>query len=217
MSARRPAPTERPGLPGGVRDQNRKARTEAIEKAALGLFLARGIEPVTIDEITAAASVAKGSFYRYFAHKSDVVEALLAPASSELQAAFTRCDEALRAATGREQLTRAYVELAGSLAAIVAQRPDVVRLYLQECRAPGVGARAGVSALAELIARGALRLTESAQAHGLLRPVDPRVSASVVVGAAEKLLHLHLTGADLGDPDALAPALIAMVLTGLAA
>ena len=49
------APKERPGPPGGKRDVNRKRRTHAIARAALGLFLERGVESVTIDDIAREA------------------------------------------------------------------------------------------------------------------------------------------------------------------
>ncbi|MFE0014328.1 TetR/AcrR family transcriptional regulator [Mesorhizobium sp. NPDC059054] len=44
--------------------------------AAAALFIAKGIEATTIDEIVARAGVAKGTFYHYFATKTDVVLAL---------------------------------------------------------------------------------------------------------------------------------------------
>ena len=59
-------PETRPGQAGGKRDQNRRARTQGLCDAAEKLFLARGIESVSIDDITKEAGVAKGSFYRYF-------------------------------------------------------------------------------------------------------------------------------------------------------
>lgn len=215
VSGGRRVPAERPGAPGGVRDQNRKARVEAISRASLGLFLVRGIEPVTIDEIAAEARVAKGSFYRYFDDKEDLIDALLAPVSARLVEAFAQCDVALRAARTRDELSGAYIALAGVMASIVADSPEVVRLYLQECRAPGVGARRAVAELAARIGESAIALTVSAQTHGMIRPVDPRVSAAAVVGAAEKILFMHMTGASLGPAEALAPTLISLVLSGV--
>ncbi|HKU97812.1 MAG TPA: TetR/AcrR family transcriptional regulator [Vineibacter sp.] len=44
--------------------------------AAATLFIARGIDATTIDDIVAAADVAKGTFYHYFTAKTDVVVAL---------------------------------------------------------------------------------------------------------------------------------------------
>jgi AcrR family transcriptional regulator len=44
--------------------------------AAQRLFLGRGVGPTTIEQITGAAKVAKGTFYLYFHSKEDVLAAL---------------------------------------------------------------------------------------------------------------------------------------------
>ena len=66
-------PKQRPGQPGGRRDRNRKERLKSLGHSALELFLEQGIQATTIDEITKAAGVAKGSFYRYFEDKCALV------------------------------------------------------------------------------------------------------------------------------------------------
>lgn len=53
-----------------------EVRTDALMAAAAALFIAKGIEATTIDDIVARAGVAKGTFYHYFATKTDVVVAL---------------------------------------------------------------------------------------------------------------------------------------------
>jgi AcrR family transcriptional regulator len=46
-------------------------------KAALGLFAAQGVDLTTIDDITGAADLGKGTFYRYFPSKDDLVLELI--------------------------------------------------------------------------------------------------------------------------------------------
>lgn len=209
------APTERPGRQGGRRDANRKARTTAIARAALSLFLAKGLEAVTIDEIASTAGVAKGSFYTYFQDKTDLVRALLEPVHSELETVLERCESALRAATTREALMLAYTSMALGCSLTVLGHPDVARLYLQECRAPAVGARVPFIKLASMLYDRGERVTEAAHAHGLLRPLDPRVTATAVIGAAQELLHRALSNDDIGPPEAVPAALVTMVVDGL--
>ena len=99
-----------------MRDATRKARTAALATAALRLFLDRGVEAVTIDEIASRAGLAKGTFYTYFRDKGDVVEALLAPVAATIRGAFDRCEATLREAHDPAGLMGAYQDLAGSLA-----------------------------------------------------------------------------------------------------
>jgi len=203
--------------PDGKREQNRQARLQAIEQAALPLFLARGVDGVTVDEIVARAGMAKGSFYRYHADQAALVAWLVAPLADAVRTAFAEADQALRKAKGPAELAQAYQALAGGLAQGVLVYPDRVRLYLQESRGPAVGARRPVAALAQDIARGALALTVAAQARKLLRPMDPRISSLAVVGAVERMLHATLSGEDVGNPLAAAEALISLVLDGIRA
>ncbi|PDT09872.1 TetR family transcriptional regulator [Rhizobium sp. J15] len=51
-------------------------RRDELMTAAERLFLAKGVEQTTIEEITTGAGVAKGTFYLHFSSKADVLEAL---------------------------------------------------------------------------------------------------------------------------------------------
>lgn len=211
----RRVPAKRPGPVGGRRDENRRQRTRAICEAALRLFLKRGIEPVTIDEIAHEAGVAKGSFYRYFSDKADLVDALLQPSAERVREAFDACDALVRSARNEAELFAAYQGLASGLAQALTTEPDVVRLYLQESRVPGVGARKPVAALGDEITRRAVALTEVARGHGLVCQVDARISGAAIVGAVEHLLFRFLSGEDLGPVDQVPEALLALILYGL--
>ncbi len=208
-------PLSRPGPAGGKRDENRKKRTQEICDAALRLFLSLGLEQVTIDDIVRKADVAKGSFYRYFVDKVDLVAVLFAPVSERVLQAFQLCEDVLRASRTPEELSAAYQGLALELAAIVMEHPDVVRLYLQECRAPDVGARKPVVVLAAEINQRAVSLTHVAHDQGLLRAFNSRVSAMAVVGAVEHLLFRFLSGDALGEVYEIPPMLVSLILDGL--
>ncbi|WP_053720210.1 acyl-CoA-like ligand-binding transcription factor [Saccharothrix sp. NRRL B-16348] len=59
---------------GGLREQ-RKARTRrAIQDHALRLFLSKGYDATTVEEIATAAGVSHMTFFRYFPTKEAVVE-----------------------------------------------------------------------------------------------------------------------------------------------
>ena len=208
-------PLQRPGPEGGRRDLNRKEKIRALTDAALRLFLERGLDVVTIDDITQACGVAKGTFYRYFDDKESLVEAQIAPVRAELSEALAVCAKALAAARGVEVMFDAYRALGGTFAGVVLKHAGTVRLYLQESRGPAVGARVGIVALARLLAKQAVLITEKAHTHKLLRPIRPEVSALAVVGAIERLLLAVLSEEEIGNPLELPDLLTSIVLDGL--
>lgn len=187
-------PRERPGPAGGKRDQNRRERTRTLLDAALALFLERGIDAVTIDQITRRAEVAKGSFYRYFETKDALVDALLDPIVTRLEHAFAACALALQPGADAMTVFTAYHALGLALAQTVRTEPSLVRLYLQERHAPVHGPGAPIRALSSRISQVAVDLTMVAHDRGLLRRCNPHVSALAVVGAVERLLEAWLSG-----------------------
>lgn len=59
----------------GRRERKRRQTRERIETMALKLFLERGFDNTTIEDITEAADVSKRSFFDYFPSKENVVAA----------------------------------------------------------------------------------------------------------------------------------------------
>lgn len=87
----------------GGEDRRRARSRAALLSAAEGLFAQRGVEGVTIDEIVAAADVAKGTFYNHFPDKDAIARAIAAAVRSEVEADITALnkgvtDPALRTA-----------------------------------------------------------------------------------------------------------------------
>ncbi|MBP6563042.1 MAG: TetR family transcriptional regulator [Neisseriaceae bacterium] len=69
-----------------LRTQQKAAVKHHIYEQAMALFIAHGFEAVTVQQITEACGIAKGTFFNYFARKEDVLrhyghaqQALLAP------------------------------------------------------------------------------------------------------------------------------------------
>jgi AcrR family transcriptional regulator len=211
----RPLPEERPGVAGGKRDKNRRARIECLLEAAERLFLEHGLENVTIDDITREAGVAKGSFYRYFTSKHDLSRSLFAALEERVLGAFARAERKLRDAAGPAAVRAAYLRLGRELAAIVMGEPSLARLYLQESRSPEVDARTPVRKLEREISAAARRLTDVAMGHGLLRKVHPQVSSLSVIGAVERLLYAYFHGELEVDPLVAMQDLVLIVLDGI--
>lgn len=87
----------------GLRERKRRQTRERIASAALTLFLERGFEATTVDDIAAAAEVSKRGFFDYFPTKEDVVAAWQDEFSNALLAAVA-------ARPAKEPLTRVVEE-----------------------------------------------------------------------------------------------------------
>ncbi len=212
---RRAGPVERPGAFGGKRDLNRRKRVQDLVDAGLLLFLERGIEAVTIDEVAREAGMAKGNFYRYFRDKADLVEAVIEPVVSTTRDAVQECDAKLREANGRDDAVAAYGQLGNRLIGALAMHPDAMCLYLQERRAPATTARQAISDLATELDDRAMTLSQVAVDRDLVVVSDPRVSAVAVLGAVEALALASVRNQVKINPVETTKSLISIVLEGL--
>ena len=68
----KPKPATSAGVVG-LRERKRQQTRERLTRAAMALFLERGFEATTLDDIAAAADISRRSFFHYFASKEDVV------------------------------------------------------------------------------------------------------------------------------------------------
>ena len=67
-------PFESSAVPApGLRERTRRAVRAELTDVAMDLFLARGFEATTVDEIAAAAGISRRSLFRYFASKEAII------------------------------------------------------------------------------------------------------------------------------------------------
>jgi AcrR family transcriptional regulator len=96
------------------RDLKKQATRDLLVRAALELFGTHGYEQTTVQQITQAAGVAKGTFFNYFASKEDVLREVFASqeawAVEELEALAEEMDGPLA-----PQLTAFMVNLSTNL------------------------------------------------------------------------------------------------------
>jgi AcrR family transcriptional regulator len=206
---------KRPGPVGGVRDLNRQKKAQTIRDAALLLFLERGIDSVSVDDIMTSARMAKGSFYRYYTDQTALLEDILGPTKELMTRALEACSRELETASTREAMFKAYSRIGDVLATLLMEFPGPVRLFLQESRAPAQGPRKPIIELSKTVSRYAIEMTKTAQKHGILKPIPVAVSALTVVGAAERLLLAVLHEEDIGNPLEVPAALTTLILDGL--
>jgi AcrR family transcriptional regulator len=117
-----------PALPLPQPSNRRERRSielrERIFRAALDLFAKQGFSETTVEDVTNAADVGKGTFFNYFPSKDHI---LLAFAEMQLAKLRLAVEEARRTSAPMPQFMR-------SLAALMTQEPtrnpDIIRVLL---------------------------------------------------------------------------------------
>ncbi|MEU5977409.1 TetR family transcriptional regulator [Streptomyces sp. NPDC047315] len=108
---------------------------EALAKAAFELFLERGFERTTVDDIVARAGVGRRSFFRYFPSKEDVVF----PDHEGCLAEMTRYLEASAAGGAPEDPVDTVCDAARIVMRMYAAKPDFsVQRYRLTREVPGL-------------------------------------------------------------------------------
>lgn len=149
-------------LPG--RRARRQAETRArILRAALDLFARRGFFSTTVEQITEAANVGKGTFFNYFPSKEHVLAGFAEVQTAKVQAALK---EARQGGTSMHQI---WHNLLRELAREPARSPGLLRsLIVVNLSSEEVGRVAGQN-----MARGRQELAHliaEAQERGDIRP-----------------------------------------------
>ena len=161
--------------PAGLRERKRQQTRERLTRAAMALFLERGFEATTLDDIAAAADISRRSFFHYFASKEDVVFAWQEESTAALIAAVAArpTDESMLTAA-ENAITAMVRQLEPGEAIAMARlkrdnpalqaRDQVKYEKLERALAEALGKRADYKAeklqarLVAMIATGAMRI-----------------------------------------------------------
>ncbi len=169
--------TGRTALPSapGLRERKRRQTRERLTRVAMALFLERGFEATTLDDIAAAADISRRSFFHYFASKEDVVFTWQEESTAALIAAVAARPANESMLTAAENAISAMVRQlepgeAMAMARLKRDNPalqarDQVKYEkLERALAEALGKRAGHKAerlqarLVAMIATGAMRI-----------------------------------------------------------
>jgi len=122
MKPRRvPARYSPPAPPAGRRERRAAETREKLFRAALRLFAERGFLNTSVEDITDAADVGKGTFFNYFPSKGHVLEAMAEIQIGNVTAAL----EDARA--GTDSMHAVITRLARALAREPGRSPALVR------------------------------------------------------------------------------------------
>lgn len=175
--------------------QAQGVRDEEILKAALKVFGERG-QLMRIEDVTVAVGIGKGTLYRHYDSRVNLLRAALAYGVRELQARALAARDAVRDADGgrEEELTAVIADLAAMNARRDAVSPAVLS-RLRSCEEWPTGIEAGAeptAALDPLIAQW--------QAEGLLdRSETPAWITTMVLGAVNSPLYAASIDGNGGD------------------
>ena len=127
MTAHLPTPlsSPEPDLELGRRARRSAATRESLFRAALDLFAVKGFAETTVEDITEAADVGKGTFFNYFPSKEHLLVAFSDMQIAKLQAAVDRVSQS------HEPMPSFLRALGLNMTAEPARNPSIVRALLQ--------------------------------------------------------------------------------------
>lgn len=205
------ASIENPGEPLDRAERMRRERRLQILGAAKDVFAERGYHNASINEIIRRAGIARGTFYLYFESKQKVFESILDDALLQLRSRITRIEVGEGAEAPQAQLRGSLVRVME----FVLGDTSFTRLLLQHSMTSDAEA---VERVNDFFA-GVTGLIESSLSYGiemgLVRPCDPKLVASALLGAVRGIIG-HVIAAD--DPPAtgeIADELLAFALRGV--
>lgn len=191
---RRTAPHLLPNRRPGRRERHRAEMRERIYRAALKLFAERGFLETTVEQITEAADVGKGTFFNYFPTKEHVIGCYGEERIQEIERSLER------ARSRKEPVLAVLRDLATSLAGQSSESPDLIRSVF----AANLSCAPVRAELQKRIHRGRELLGQIfaiGQEHGEIR----RDFAPTELGGLMRLIFMGVTIAWAINPEASLP------------
>jgi AcrR family transcriptional regulator len=146
-------------------------RVDDLIVAAADLFVAKGIDATTVDDIVAKAGVGKGTFYHYFDTKSDVIVALRDRFAAEF---IARAAAAMNACAPDDHAARLSAWLSGAVE-VYLSRYELHDIVFHDFTHSQRKSREKDSVLAQLV-----MLLDDGRRAGVWRFADARVAALIV-------------------------------------
>ena len=166
-SSSRPTPYPQPA---GRRERRAAETRIRLFRCALKLFAKRGFQNVTVEDITEAADVGKGTFFNYFETKDHLLGVM-----AEIQ--LGKVAEALaRAAAGRQKIQSVFHHLFRRAAEEPGRSPDLARALISSFLA-SAGVR---KIIAHNMKEGRRMIAEVVSAGQARGEIDPRLKKEKV-------------------------------------
>ncbi|MFE7765794.1 TetR family transcriptional regulator [Streptomyces sp. NPDC057438] len=173
----------------GLRERKKQRMYERVSEVAIGLFLEKGFDAVSVAEVAAAAEISKPTLFRYFPAKEDLV----------LHRIADHEEETARVVAGRAEGESVVAAVRAHFLAGLAQRdpvtglndhPRVLAFHRLLYGTPSLVARA----------YGHLDRAEAALAEVLGGGLDARVAAGQIVAVRRVLAEENRRRIERGEP-----------------
>lgn len=194
-------------------------RQEQILVHAKQVFAERGYHAANISHICAAAGIGRGTLYQYFTNKKAVFTALLREVLDRVRQWMEQQrapgDMPLPESLRRNDVVRYSTRRFRRLLGVIFDDERTLRILLREA----VGLDVDIENLLAEIDDTFIGIVErdllAWQQAGIVRPLDARITATLMVGGIEKLALTALRGDGPLDLDAMASETVALHILGL--
>jgi AcrR family transcriptional regulator len=188
-------------------------RTREILAAARRLMQHRGAEAVTMEEVAAAAGVAKGTVYLYFQGKDDLVQALISQVGKNILA------DIKAVATGPENPTEQIRQVASVLLDYLMRERALFPAYARDLLRGGRGTAAVYWRNLQEMEEKFVALVTGVFARGIAAghfiPADPRLLTFLLRGLVRAVGYYQMAeGREKAVQEAW-PVLLTMLTSGL--
>ena len=195
----------------GGGERHRAQRRAQLLEAARRVFVQKGYQATSVDDIVARLPVARGTFYLYFRDKRAVFEALVDDFFERIVGSIRSIDLSEGAPPPRAQL-RANI---ARIVELALGEPETVQLALRAAPGMDPALDAKLAEFYEGLRRFVDESLQEGQRIGLVRPGDRRIMVSLALGGLKEILLDAVTGVLPRDADALVEAVMRFLEHGL--
>ncbi|MGE5186852.1 MAG: TetR/AcrR family transcriptional regulator [Acidobacteriota bacterium] len=168
-----------------------EARQRQILSCAKRVFAERGYHAANVSHICEAAGIGRGTLYQYFANKRAVLTAILRETLERVRALMEQQSRETEYPPPERVSRRAAIKVTAHqlrrVLEVVFDDSDTLRILLREAVGLDVEAESLLAQIDEALIQIVENDIRRAQRAGIVRPLDARAVATLVVGGIEKL------------------------------
>ncbi len=193
---------------GGVTEGAAGAKAR-IERAALSLFCARGVDAVTTREMAAASGVSEGALYRHYPSKESLAQTMFFAIHARLAREVAKAANGAKGIEAKARaITAAYVKVADEDWTLFSYHLLATHRFLPYADKSSRGRELNIVAMVEDVIAEAMATKEIPAGDAKLKAAS---ALGVVLQAALHKIYGRVTGDLKSHEDALACAVIAVL------